>query len=287
MRSVFLIAVLLLAMNGVAEEDMFRARLRVEKSRNMILTPQGMAYLPSCQIQKGNGVFFEAEQMYGLQYNHPETRLQKDIDCISLIHVRFLEFRFEITTPGSYRAWYRATFPTNLGYSHWERMDEGETHSVEDSNRLAPNVWRWCKGPLYHLDKGKHIWSFPSPHAWCGGTKLDSLLLIPEKMTDAPEGLKMPETEVRIPEQGEIFLRRIKASLLKKWRLGVDMELNGGNLAAEYRYDDGAWRMVRFAEWESVPDNAEYLFFHFRMKRAEGKLLSPFIHNLELLVQEK
>ena len=289
MHIILLISALTVFTSGclAAGEDAFRARLRVEESRNMILNRHGMAYLPCRQVQKGDGIFFEAEQMHGLTYNYPDVRLARQGNAVSLIHVRFLEFRFDVVKPGAYRAWYRASFPTDLGYMHGECMDGGEVHSVEDSIRLAPNVWRWHKGPLYRLENGGHVWSFPSPHAWCGGAKLDCLILAPETMADAPERVRPSETEACLPARGEILLRRIKASLLREWSMRFDTELNGGSFTAEYRYDGGNFRKIRLAEWERVPENAEYLFFRLRMERAEKSGLSPFVHNLELFVREK
>ena len=94
-------------------------------------------------------------------------------------------------------------------------------------------------------------------------------------------------TEACVPARGEILLRRIKASLLKQWKMQFDTELNGGSFTAECRYDGGPFRKIRLAEWETVPENAEYLFFRLRMERAEKSGLSPFVHNLELFVREK
>ena len=100
-----------------------------------------------------------------------------------------------------------------------------------------------------------------------------------KKFLDKYEAFRKPGAD--FPESMD------KASLLKQWKMQFAAELNGGSFTAEYRYDGGPFRKIRLAEWETVPEDAEYLFFRFRMKRAETSGLSPFVHNLELFVREK
>jgi len=198
-----------------------------------------------------------------------------------------MEYLFQVTRPGNYRAWYLASYPTNLGYLHGERMDDGEHNSVDDSILLAPNVWRWSKGPIYKLSKGEHRWSFPSPHAWCGGTQLDKLLLAPENMTDITEILADSATSVSMPQNGELTLRRIKAELLSMWCLNADLDLNGGSFKAEYRYDNQPFREYKLGVWKNIPAGVKYIFLRFHLERSKTQTLTPFVYNTELRVEEK
>ena len=55
MHIILLISALFAFSSGLtAGDDAFRARLRVEKSRDMILNRHGMAYLPCRQIARRN-----------------------------------------------------------------------------------------------------------------------------------------------------------------------------------------------------------------------------------------
>lgn len=270
-----------------SDSEPFRAKINIDSAENAVLNARGLMFLPAVQAQQEKGILFEAEQMNNLEYHYGNTRIQQEKGHNSIWDVKFMEYRFTVTKPGKYRTWYYATYPTNLGYLHSEFMDGGEKISVHDSHFLSPNVWRWHSGPVYELKAGEHVWTFPSPGAWCGKTKLDKLMLLPEQITSDPEKFTAVKTAVSIPLKGEVKLRRIKASLLKKWMFNCDFELNGGSFYAEYRYDEQKFQAIVPGKWMTVPSDAKYLYFRFRMERSKEKLLSPFVHNMTLMVVEK
>lgn len=286
------LALALLPLAGVAG-NIFQAKLRVQKNENSNFSKDGLFYLPASHVQKSDGVQIEAEQPHKLEYHKSEARMQVEKDCASILNVRAMEFHFEVVKPGKYRAWYRGNFPTSYSYNHRERMDDGETSGlIPDSENLPKNIWRWHSGPVYQLEKGKHVWQFPSPSAWCGGAKLDKLLLLPENETidtgagpDAGENL---ETKVCIPERGEIVMRRIKTKQIRKWIINADTQLNGGKFTAEYRYNgEQQFRPLKIGEWQMVPEGVRYLYFRFQLEKAKDATVSPFVYNIAFLVQEK
>ena len=270
-----------------SDDEPFRAKINIDSAENAVMNERGMMFLPAVQTQKEKGILFEAEQMNALEYHYGNTRIQQEKDHTSIWDVKFMEYRFTVTKPGKYRTWYYATYPTNLGYLHSEFMDGGEKIQVQDSHFLAPNFWRWHSGPVYELNAGEHVWTFPSPGAWCGKTKLDKLMLLPEQITSDPEKFTAVKTAVTIPAKGEVKLRRIKASLLKQWMFDCALELNGGSFSAEYRYDDEKFQPIVTGKWMKVPANAKYLYFRFQLMRAKKQMLSPFVHNISLMVVEK
>ena len=271
-----------------AEGNLFQAKLNIAKSENAVFNQEGLLYLPAFHIQKSDGILFESEQPHKLEYHNSDGRMQVGKDCTSIQNVRSMEFHFNITKAGKYRAWYRGSYPTNLAYNHRERMDNGVISPlIPDSENLPPNTWRWHKGPLYHLEKGKHIWSFPSPSAWCGGAKLDKLLLLPERFAAVTDENAKWETDVLIPERGEIVIRRIKTGLIGKWKMNADIQLNGGRFTVEYRYDGQAFKEIKIGDWEIPPAGVRYLYLRFRLEKAKGAKISPFVYNLGLLIQEK
>lgn len=287
MQKISALLILLTAFTLFASDDEpFKAKINIDTCRNAVLTERGMMYLPATHAQKGRGILFEAEQMNGLEYHFQKVRIQQEPGHTSIWDVKFLEFHFTVTKPGKYRTWYYATYPTNLGYNHGEYMDGGEKIVISDSRFLSPNVWRWHSGPVYDLKAGKHVWTFPSPGAWCGKTKLDKLMLLPASVKAEPQKFTDVKTSVSMPGDGEIKLRRIKATLLKRWMFNAELELNGGRFAAEYRYDDQKFTRVTSGKWMNVPAKAKYLYFRFRLVRGK-KLLSPFAHNMTLMVVEK
>ncbi len=282
LMSVFLAAVF--SLTG-AEENIFRGKLNIDKSEHAVLNQDGLFYLPACHIQKSKGILFEAEQPNLLFYHTSNARLQDENGCMSILNVRAMEFKFHVIHPGNYRAWYRASYPTTYSYNHRECMDNGNISGlIEDSSNQPPNVWRWHKGPVYHLDRGEHVWKFPTPSAWCGGAKLDKLLLLPEEIDNVTDANAVWETGVRIPDQGEIVIRKIKTKNIQRWRINAEFQLNGGDFSGEYHYNGLSSRKIRIGEWENVPNGVRYLYFCFRLKKARDAAVSPFVYNLELQI---
>jgi len=295
MKKILISAVLasaFLSLQG-AEGNIFQAKLSVEKNENAVFNQDGFFYLPASHVQKSDGIQIEAEQFHKLDYHKSEARMQVEKDCASILNVRAMEFHFEVVKPGKYRAWYRGNYPTLYPYNHRERIDDGKiTELIPDSENLPINVWRWNSGPVYQLEKGKHVWQFPSPTAWCGGAKLDKLLLLPENETiDAgagPDAGANRETEVSIPERGEIVMRKIKTKQIQKWVINADTQLNGGKFTAEYRYDgEQQFKPLKIGEWQMVPEEVRYLYFSFQLEKAKDATVSPFVYNIALSVQEK
>ncbi len=113
-----------------------------------------------------------------------------------LAKVDRLVFPVRIATPGTYRRWVRAQFPTAGTWIHQESMDFAEPRWYTDSQGEPAPGWVWVSGPTYELSAGVHLlWL----HNWHGGAKLDKIALLPEG-AEAPEGIG-PEATSRSAAQ--------------------------------------------------------------------------------------
>jgi hypothetical protein len=204
---------------------------------------------------------FEAEDASLLDLQSSDKKIEADPGASGgrYIHfVKMLAFRFTVRTPGKYQVWYHCWFPLKAEYNHHEYMDDSAAASrVEDSlgGTLAEQQWHWVKGPTYRLDAGAHEYVFPSPTAYCGGARLDRVVLMPEgQELTAPD--KIPNTKVVSGDSGETVSSSVKLQRIAKW--SPDYRTTG-LVDLSYSYDRGkTWAAFAGQPGEivAVPDAA-------------------------------
>jgi hypothetical protein len=182
----------------------------------------------------------------------------------------------------------RAKFPLVAGWNHTEMMNDGMPERIVDSDSRPANIWVWCPGLVYELQKGKNVWLFPSPTAWCGGAVLDAMVLIPEGMNIKPEEVDEKSIKLEFPASGKTTTRRIKLQLIASWRLDFVTVPNGGKIAVEYSYDGEHFSALEAGKtYDTANVRQEYLYFRIIMETVKDAHISPFIHNLRFSIQRK
>lgn len=206
-------------------------------------------------------IAFEAEAASSLELQSSSAGLVHDPDvsgeyCIH--HVKAMAFRFAVTTPGPYRVWYRSWFPLKADYNHSEYMDDpGDRQQVHDSmgGALDAKQWHWVKGPLYELTNGMHEYVFPSPTAFCGGARLDRVILMPNDR-NLTNPASIPNAKVLSGETGETVSSSVRLRRIVEWT--VDYRTTGA-VDIYFSYDRGTtWTLFTGQPGDSVsvPDTA-------------------------------
>ncbi|MCC6581455.1 MAG: hypothetical protein IT440_13545, partial [Phycisphaeraceae bacterium] len=134
-----------------------------------------------------------------------------------LEEVRTLAFSLKVAKAGKYVAWYRGWFPHAGGWIHSDQMDDGEMITNADSQGDKLNTWVWCRGPVYELTEGPHVWSL-SPFAWCGGARLDKLVLAPESWTPPEEGMGPESLTQTGPHTGNGYTEPLLPHRIVRWK---------------------------------------------------------------------
>jgi hypothetical protein len=199
-----------------------------------------------------------------------------------LAFVNRLENRLVVATAGDYQAWYRAYFPGPGNWMHIEQMDDEPGISHTDSESGPVKQWLWVKGPVYKLEKGRHVWLFPLPTAWCGGARLDKLVLaLKGKWT--PEG-KGPEASKRcFAQKAEMESNRVALREFKHWRLELEQEANGGKVEVDYSCDRGKkWEQWQAGHDYAVTPEGPRVMFRVRLTAGAG-VVSPRFRNAALV----
>lgn len=197
-------------------------------------------------------------------------------------YVKELENRIFIAQTAEYQVWYRAYFPASGSWSHCEQMDDNSPQNVQDSLNGPTKEWLWLKGPVYKLAKGWHTYLFPSPTAWCGGARLDKILIAPNN-APPPEGIgPAASTPVEMPQKAEFTSNRVSLDKGKNWVLDYEVEENGGAVKVEYSHDRGkTW--VAAEKGKIYPVNPQTPFITFRFSFARGgQNVSPRIRHAVL-----
>lgn len=189
-----------------------------------------------------------------------------------LAYVTELENRVAIETPGEYAAWYRAWFPVKGGWCHQESMDQGEAVQHTDSAQGPDREWLWVRGPTYRLTKGEHRWLFPKPYAWCGGARLDKLVLAPTSapmpVAFGPAPTCREAAESAMFESSRIMLRETRA-----WSFSVELQpASTGTVTIDYSLDRGLhWQPWHADASVEQPTRSETVQFRFLLRRgADG-----------------
>ena len=233
-----------------------------------------------------NPVVFEAEASTSVTLATKDKAIVKDPDASggkALAFISELVNEIDIVTPGRYQAWYRAWFPVRGSWNHSERMDGGELKNNTDSNNGDDKKWLWVKGPAYTLDKGMHSYEFPSPTAWCGGCRLDKIVL---QLDNLPEptgmGPALDLTEKQFAPSAEIVSNRLNLEEMTAWHLEFEQPENGGKVELFYSHDRGkTWQPLPLAKTFAVTAETKRVTFKVRLTTApDGR--SPQVRNLVL-----
>jgi len=234
----------------------------------------------------GMPVVFEAEDSTSITLATKEKTVVTDPNAsggAALAYISELSNEIEIVTPGSYQVWYRAWFPMKGSWSHSEQMDDGELRNNVDSNFGEDQKWLWVKGPVYTLSKGLHHYLFPSPTAWCGGDRLDKVVLQLDTLPK-PTGMG-PDTTVTeklAATTAELVSNRLNLEEMKSWSLDFEQADNGGKIEIACSYDRGtSWKPLPAGAGAEVTSATKRVMFKVNLIAApDGR--SPQIRNLIL-----
>lgn len=265
-----------------------RAPLRFQEAENLATDGNMIRLFREYRQIAGNPIIFEAEEATVIELLDSGKRIVFDPGVSGgycLEHVRRLEFQFDAVTPGRYRVWLRAWFPLKADYNHSERMNDGETRFAPDTHPSdEPKVWRWVEGLEYTLEKGMNRHVFPAPTAFCGGARLDKVLLLPAGHA-VPSGLGPAASPVIGAQNGQAITRRINMERVNAWRLNFDVTENRGKAEVAYSYDKIAWQSVTPGQIMTVPEpKPGYLYFKFGIEGVAGSP-SPWIQGLAFYVE--
>ncbi len=224
-------------------------------------------------------ICMEAERASLLRFTAGKGQVGKDEQAsggLSVAYVDHAEFHFTVTAAGRYTAWYRDYFPWAGTWNHSENMDGGNTNVLTDSQGETLNQWMWTKGPTYELTAGKHSWNF-TPYAWCGGTRLDKVVLVPEGDA-APSGMGAVSTKSVSPASGEILSEEVSRKSLIRWGgLKLQNASGKGTVSVTYSTDaGGTWNgLPATGDLSTVPPDKGIIFRLTLAASADGA--SPFL----------
>lgn len=231
---------------------------------------------------------FEAEEATLLEPHSKERQITADPEVSGgfyVYQVKRMEYHFEVVTPGRYCVWVRAWFPARGCWNHHEALDDGPPQMVVDSDSGEDQRWLWVKETTYQLAAGKHRLVYPSPSAWCGGARLDKVVLAPEGTPVADMGPKSSPFSTSL--SGKALAHRIKVKRVRAWELAFTRIENGGSVTVEYSYDKGVTWLL-FGKGVKLPVEVpvarpRYLYFRFQVTGQAGRP-SPWLQGLELYV---
>lgn len=271
-----------------ADGDWEKVPLRFEKGCSLE-TIGNMVRLPRAYRQEGNlPVMIEAEEASSVELDNLSRRIVLDKDASNgayMNYVKYLKFVIDIKTPGKYNSRILGYFPKSGNWMHYEQMDNGGKLGVWDSRNGIAGVWLWTEGQEYDLDKGKHIYLFPSPTAFCGGSRIDKLVLMPVGSKLDPGSVK-PAVQT-MPDSAEAVSRKLRLDRINAWKLDYHTELNSGKAAVEYSYDRKKWEVVISAkEYVVSSPKPDYLWLRFKLAAAKGKGRSPWIQGVSMYIKK-
>ncbi|MDD5707011.1 MAG: DUF6259 domain-containing protein [Kiritimatiellae bacterium] len=225
----------------------------------------GQLRLSYTYAQTGNEpLLMEAERASLLRLDPDLGRLRPDSTAsggFAIAYAHTASFRFTLQTPGAYTVWYRALFPAQGTWLHFENMDGGESRTFTDSDGAIPNQWLWTQGPTYTLTAGQHSLNL-TPHGWWGGARLDKIALLAAG-TPAPVGTGT--TSAAAP-MGTVRTEPLQSKNLVRWGSLALTNLTGaGAVRAEYSTDRGtSWSpLPPRGDLSSLPPQASLAFrFH-------------------------
>jgi len=248
----------------------------------------GWRQLPTRYVQQeGAPLVIEAEASTRVALAASDISVVEDVDAsggLAIAHVGELENRICITTPGQYQVWYRAYFPRRGSWNHLEQMDDRAPVWNLDSDHGEDKKWLWAKGPAYELSEGEHLYRFPSPTAWRGGTMLDKIVLAP-KGAPAPTGMGPDAalTTRAVPEATTLISNRLVLKAMISWRLEIETQPNGGRIEVERSHDRGkTWLPLTVGKSHPVTDDAVRVTFRVRLVRSD-RAASPRFRNMALI----
>ncbi len=233
--------------------------------------------------QAGQPLCLEAEQASLIRFTPNKGVMGRDAGASGGLYLAFVDqadFRLKLTDAGTYTAWYRASFPLKGNWNHTESMDGGPTQAHTDSLGEVLDQWLWVKGPTYELAAGEHVWSF-APFGWCGGTKLDRVLLS-RNPAFVPEGLGPPTSTPTGPQSGEAVTEQLRPRTLVRWqKVSFDNASQAGSVQLEATTDSAV-------SWQPVPANGDVTKLGDRPLSLRVKLQagadggSPYVQGLKV-----
>ena len=202
--------------------------------------------------QAGQPLCLEAEQASLVRFTPGKGIMGRDAGASGGLYVAFVDqadFRFKLAEAGTYTAWYRASFPLKGNWNHTESMDGGATQTHTDSRGEVLDQWLWVKGPTYELTAGEHVWSF-APFGWCGGTKLDRVLLSRDPAF-ALTGLGPVASPATGPQAGEAVTEQLRPRALVRWqKVTCENVSQAGTVQLEATTDSAV-------SWQPVPADGD------------------------------
>lgn len=285
--SLYLCTSLLFA-EGAGETEKMRIPLRFDELDSAVVDG-GLLRLRREYKQVGKEpLSFEAEEATILEPHSKDRQIAADPETSGgfyVYQVKHMEYHFEVVTPGKYCVWVHAYFPARGNWNHHEALDDGPPQTVVDSDSGEDKRWLWVKETTYPLAAGKHRLVYPSPSAWCGGARLDKVVLAPEGTSVSDMGPK--PSPITTGLTGKAFSHRIKVKRVRAWELAFARVENGGSITVEYSYDKGAaW--LPFGKDIKLPIEVpaarpRYLYFRFQIA-GQSNRPSPWLQALELYV---
>mgnify|MGYP001553814629 CR=1 FL=1 len=194
-----------------------RVPLRIQENDNLATEGRMVRLRRKFRQNGAEPIVFEGEEASLLVLHSLEKRIMTDPERSNghyVHHVKEMEYHFDVETPGAYQIRFLSYYPLQANYNHKEKMDDGEPQGVVDSFNEEPKVWRWTKGKTYDLSKGEHKYIFPSPTAFCGGAKLDKIVLQPVDAAEITDQGPSASKNV-LPQKGVAMTRRIKLQKIK------------------------------------------------------------------------
>ncbi|MHB9025595.1 MAG: DUF6259 domain-containing protein [Armatimonadota bacterium] len=197
-----------------------------------------------------------------------------------IAYVDHMEFHFTAKEAGRYTAWYRGSYPFAGTWCHMENMDGGQSQTLIDSQGIVTNQWLWSKGPTYTLAAGKHAWNF-TPAGWCGGTKLDKVVLVKEG-TPAPTELGGKASAITSPLTGEAISEPISRRDAVRW-LGFTLTnaVAGSPVSAAYSVDNGGQWTLLGDKPASLPIDKPFILKLTLTATPEG--MTPYVTGAKLI----
>ena len=272
------------------QTKMMRVPIRFEHVDNLV-TVGNMVRLKRVYTQDGNQpISMEAEEATEIILDHRQRRIVRDEKRSGNYYLEYakdLVFDFHVKTPGQYQVRFLAYFPSRGNYNHNEILNDGQRVNVIDSNYQEAGVWFWTVGKTYNLEEGFNRYWLPSPTAFCGGARLDKIVMMP--MDNIQPIVDMgPETSKMVTsDHGNAMTRRIKLQRIKDWQLNAAITPNDGKVTLEYSYDaNGPWQPVVLNTLTTPPSpKPRYLYYRIALQAVAGKP-SPWVQGLELLIHK-
>ncbi len=203
----------------------------------------------ACRQEAGRPLAVEAERATLLRFTPGKGVFGADPDAAGgryVAYVDHLELRFTLAEAGHYVAWYRASFPWKGNWNHTESLDDGPTRTHTDSQGEVLDQWLWVRGLEYDLTAGEHTWRL-APAGWCGGTKLDRLLLVKDGGT--PEGMG-PAGSPATTVGGVAVTEQLQPRTLVRWQRLRLNDAGSGQVTVEATCDGSV-------SWQPVPADGD------------------------------